>query len=483
VRYYKPKTCEQCGYQNRVTRYFCEKCSAELPPDQPEPAKSVWRRKGPYYGMLALLGLVLTVFIVENEIVAFKGDHIEISLRGNAPPPPPMQDSAMQAEVEQPETRPGQPPTPAITPFSDAPENLSRTHTTVMTSPLPEPPEPDPVYVRPENSRTLFPIDREWSNVGGWFVYFNREISACLAEAKQADGTIFLLGLKGPDNDLIVGFSNSQPPYAADTLDFRFEPERLYNPAVGYLEGARLMVGNYGKGDQLRDSIARLLRLSIADGDNAVAEISLRGTNATLTKLEECQREFGDSGNAAASVQFSVLDEIRCVNKPDSGSILETTVEFGEGGHKLIARNGTKYNAIVIVEQASDGQFAFSFLVERGQAETITGVPDGNYQVHYRSGVEFDETCQEFQQVRTRQTKEILPWNTEITGERIITISNDSPRPADPTVDKPLEGEPAEGAPPPDETPAEAESGGHASSDRTSDNSNADGSQASNPVQ
>jgi hypothetical protein len=465
VRYYKPKTCGQCGYLNTVTRYFCEKCKAELPPDPPESAMAVWRRRGMRYGMLALLGMVLSIAAVENGIVAYKGDRIEIRLRRNAPPSLAQDtaiqqdaaiqlDAAIQAEGEQqPDAPPEQPPELAISTSRGAPESLSPPETVAVAPAAPVLPEPDPEYVRPEDSLTLFPIDRKWSDVGGWLVYFNREISACLAEAKQADGTIFLLGLRAPDNDLIVGFSRSQLTTVGETLDFRFDGRRLYNPSVGYLGGASLVVGNYGQGGQLKESIARQIRLSIADGDAALAEISLRGTHATLAKLEECRKEFDDLGNSGASARFALLGDTRCENTPDSGSILETAVEFGNGGHKLTVENGTDHDAIVTVRRASDEKTAFSVLVERQQVETVAGVPDGDYQLQYSSGAGLDGTCRQFRQADIPQAEEALVWNTETTGERVIAITRESAAQPDAAPDLPESGRSVAEAPPSDAAP------------------------------
>lgn len=97
----------------------------------------------------------------------------------------------------------------------------------------------------------------------------------------------------------------------------------------------------------------------------------------------------------AAPASPTALPEATCDSLPSNGEVLVDHRASDSAGHKLEIDNGTSGDAIIKV-RSLDGASLASFFVARGQAATLTKIPDGSYTIQYATGDKLAKGCRRF---------------------------------------------------------------------------------------
>ena len=186
-------------------------------------------------------------------------------------------------------------------------------------------------------TQTLFAADREWSNKNGWLIYKNNEVKGCIGEKNPSNKTKFLLGLIGDNNGLIIGFSNNRLGFAKQSKSYQFkllfDGKRKWRTGFKIINfGAdQMLISMLGNAARLRKEIARSSHMRISQGKRLLANISLKGSSATLKALDACQ--------AATPEVTSNIGKYR-------GKILSSTPATGKIG-QYNASNISEINKLV----------------------------------------------------------------------------------------------------------------------------------------
>lgn len=197
------------------------------------------------------------------------------------------------------------------------------------------------------NAQTLFPVEQEWSNENGWHVYKNTQIDSCLGETTTPDGTVFLLGVQGEKNDLVIGFSNDRLAFAKKGEQYKLKLlfDGRQGVDVGFMApeiGSRkLLIGSYSDAAALRSAVARSNILQVSRGPNRLADIPLKGTSATLKALNECYRSL-----PVAIAKSKPLDETARSNLAEALRLTKSLVAVMEATGRKADRARLNLSAV-----------------------------------------------------------------------------------------------------------------------------------------
>lgn len=410
------KRCGRCNHLNSSNLSHCAVCHALLPlledkaPARQSPTRGHWGKK--LFGA-AVLGVVATS-LINNEIVVIGEDKIEIRLPNASMPQSGSQATPSAISIDPIKVKPR-----LSLPTIIAPSKA------VDVSGNAQPPSAD------SSGNSIFSQDKNWSNETGWQIYASVPMGACFAESKQVDGSVFVLGISGAEENLIMAYSGMKATRMSPTseLDLSLDGKQIRTVYVESVNrsGGSIVGGNFGPGKQFREEIASASTLKVVESGNILANISLHGTRKTFQELQKCWRaHFLETLNSTSTAN-GPFSEVLCSRKPRSGNILTQNVKLKKVGHKIKINNGSSGDTIINIRNAKSGKLVISFFVEESKVASITGVPDGEYKVQYATGTLMESKCRNFVNPFASEFDQRLSLftKTEKTRTQITTTTHD----------------------------------------------------------
>jgi len=378
----QPRICTRCGERNQPHFVFCWKCGTDLsaPPARYFPEK---RKKTALVPIVSLAVIMAVGYVTVEHL---DGSRLKAAL------------AAKQAPTRN-------------TQVVGAPKPAAER--TVVT------PAPTVALIP-----SVWPEDHQRGTVDEWSI-FEVDKTACLAKKSFPNDDSLVLGRMKGTGDFILGMSGDLPKTVDRTLTLVFDGTRSRRP---YLRGdTKTVVGRYGDDSVLVREISKSGVLQIVGENGRTVALSLVGTRAALTAVNDCLLAMS-ADDSARNTKQSILPEARlCEDRPSNGQLLTKRGGLKAQGHKITVRNSAQGDAVVKIRNEATGKLAYSFTVHKNKEASIKGVQDGLYRLQFAYGDFLGGNCVDFLNPKASEFDRAVQFRTQVkkTKNAVTTYTQD----------------------------------------------------------